>query len=396
MVRRMEADPRLGLLQTVPRIIGRRTLFGRMIQFSSFFYAPVFSRGVAALQGAEGPFWGHNALVRVRAFAQSCGLPKLQGAPPFGGDILSHDTVEAAMLARGGWQVRLDPDLDGSYEEAPANMIDYAKRDRRWCQGNLQHTRVLAAPGLHFWSRLNLLQGVFGYLASPIWLLFLLASIIAPQVAPAPVYFVSGSPFPRFPHPETEMGLALLFGVFALLLLPKVLLVLRAVLVGEAQSFGGDAAACGSAVLEFLLASLLAPIHMMFQSRSVAQVLTGADFGWPAAERADGSLAPLDCLRASWWMVVFGTASLGMAYWAAPMLVGWLLPVMLPLVAAPLLIWWTASISAGHGARRAGIFLTPVEISGEPVIAAAAAALETYRLPEDEQAPRAVPAPEAA
>ena len=379
MVRRMEAVPDLGLLQTVPRIIGRKTLFGRMIQFSANFYSPVFSRGVAALQGRQGPFWGHNALIRTRAFAATCGLPALAGKPPFGGEILSHDTVEAAMLARGGWRVRLDTDLDGSYEEAPANLIEYAKRDRRWCQGNLQHARVLAAPGLPFWSRVNLLQGIMAYLASPVWLMFLLASIAAPLFAPAPVYFVSGSPFPRFPHPETEKGLALLFGVVALLILPKALLLLRAVLTGGAKEYGGAGRASLSALYELLLASLLAPIHMMFQSRSVFQVLSGADFGWPSSEREDGSLDLATSARASWWMVLFGMATLVFAYHYAADLLVWLLPIALPLVLAPLVIWWTASPSAGAGARRRGVFLTPQEGREVPLIAAAAHALEGHR-----------------
>ncbi len=383
MVRRMEAVPDLGLLQTVPQIIGRRTLFGRMIQFSASFYSPLFSRGVAALQGRQGPFWGHNALIRVRAFAETCGLPALEGKPPFGGDILSHDTVEAAMLARGGWRVRLDPDLEGSFEEAPANLIEYAKRDRRWCQGNLQHSRVLGAPGLPLWSRLNILQGIFGYLASPVWLLFLIASVAAPLFAPPPVYFMSDSMFPRFPHPETEKGLALLFGVVALLILPKALLLLRAVVTGEAGPYGGRLRTAWSALLELLLASLLAPIHMMFQSRSVWQVITGADFGWPSSEREDGSLDLLTSFKASWWMCVVGMGTLGFAYYFVPSLVAWLSPVVMPLILAPIIVWWTASIVCGERARHRGIFLTPQEWREDAIIAAAHRALDFYSRPRE-------------
>ncbi len=383
MVRRMEAVPDLGLLQTVPQIIGRRTLFGRMIQFSASFYSPLFSRGVAAHQGRQGPFWGHNALIRVRAFAETCGLPALEGKPPFGGDILSHDTVEAAMLARGGWRVRLDPDLGGSFEEAPANLIEYAKRDRRWCQGNLQHSRILKAPGLPLWSRLNILQGIFGYLASPVWLMFLIASVAAPLFAPPPVYFMSDSLFPRFPHPETEKGLALIFGVVALLILPKALLLLRAVLTGEAGPYGGRVQAAWSALLELLLASLLAPIHMMFQSRSVWQVMTGADFGWPSSEREDGSLDFLTSLKASWWMSLVGMATLGFAYYFVPSLVAWLSPVVLPLILAPVIVWWTASIGSGERARHRGIFLTPQEWCEDATIAAARRALDFYSRPRE-------------
>uniref|UniRef100_UPI003BA8E3F8 glucans biosynthesis glucosyltransferase MdoH n=1 Tax=Stappia sp. TaxID=1870903 RepID=UPI003BA8E3F8 len=393
MVRRMEAVPDLGLLQTVPRIIGRKTLFGRMIQFSANFYSPVFSRGVAALQGRQGPFWGHNALIRTRAFAATCGLPALKGKPPFGGQILSHDTVEAAMLARGGWRVRLDADLDGSYEEAPANLVEYAKRDRRWCQGNLQHARVVMAPGLPFWSRINLLQGIMAYLASPVWLLFLTASVVAPLFAPTPVYFISGSLFPRFPHPETEKGLALLFGVVGLLILPKALLLLRSVVTRGAADYGGAARASLSALYELLLASLMAPIHMMFQSRSVFQVLSGADFGWPSSDREDGSLDWMTSLRSSWWMTVFGVATLVFAYYYAFGLLAWLLPVTLPLVLAPLVVWWTAAPAAGARARRNGLLLTPQELKDEPVIAAATCALAVYRSGEtDKDRPRSAAA----
>ncbi len=165
MVRRMQADPKLGLLQTLPRITGAQSRFGRAMQFAAGFYSPIFARGQAAMQGVTGPFWGHNALVRVRAFAQSCALPELSGPPPFGGHILSHDYVEAALLSRAGWSVHVDPDLGGSYEEGPENMIDFAKRDRRWCQGNLQHIRVISAPGLKAWSRFVFFQGILSYIA---------------------------------------------------------------------------------------------------------------------------------------------------------------------------------------------------------------------------------------
>jgi membrane glycosyltransferase len=160
MARRMDADPKLGLLQTLPKIIHARSFFGRAMQFSSSYLSPSFSRGVMLMQGDEGPFWGHNAIVRISAFAASCGLPELSGQPPSGGHILSHDYVEAALLTRSGWKVHLDPNIGGSYEEGPENLIEYAKRDRRWCQGNLQHRRLLLAPGLRIWNRFNFLQGI--------------------------------------------------------------------------------------------------------------------------------------------------------------------------------------------------------------------------------------------
>ncbi len=53
-------------------------------------------------------------------------------------------------------------------------MIENAQRDRRWCQGNLQHGLVLFAKGLRGVSRLHLALGICGYLSGPLWLAFLL------------------------------------------------------------------------------------------------------------------------------------------------------------------------------------------------------------------------------
>lgn len=367
MVRRMEADPRLGLLQSLPQIIGLNTLFGRLLQFATGLYGPFFARGLASVQGREGTFWGHNALIRTRAFAAACGMAPLTGKPPFGGHILSHDTVEAALLARDGWTVRLDPDLTGSFEEAPANLIDYAKRDRRWCQGNLQHSRILAAPRFRFWSRISILQGIFAYLASPIWLVFLLASLAAPLLASPPVYFDGRSLFPVFPHPETATALALLFGLVALLILPKLLLTIRVLMSGEARGFGGARGLVTSFLLEILLTSILAPIHMMFHCRSVIQVLTGADSGWPTADRDDGSLSPVACLSATWWMVLTGAGAIAFSHEYVPELFYWLLPVALPLVTAPLLVWLTSSIRLGRLTRKLGLFAVPTDTRPVPV-----------------------------
>src|SRR6201999_2471868 len=148
----------------------------RMQQFASSVYGPVFSAGLAWLQGPDGNYWGHNAIMRVRAFMAHGGLPRLPGKPPFGGEIMSHDFVEAALLVRAGWQVWMAPDLGGSFEAPPPSIVDHLKRDRRWCQGNLQHLRILFAQGLKMPSRLHLAMGIMSYLSSPLWLLLLIVS----------------------------------------------------------------------------------------------------------------------------------------------------------------------------------------------------------------------------
>lgn len=354
MAKRMDDDQRLGLLQTVPQVIHAQSLFGRLMQFSSAYLSPYFARGTALMQGEEGPYWGHNAIVRVSAFAASCGLPVLSGKPPAGGHILSHDYVEAALLSRAGWKVEVDPYLGGSYEEGPENLIEYAKRDRRWCQGNLQHRRVLAAPELKFWSRFTFVQGIMAYAASPLWLALLAASILAAALPS------------RYWWRDNETGIwVLAVAVAVALLLPKFLILARSTLGRRNQGFGGTIRAALSVISEVLLSTLLAPIMLCFQSKAVIEILLGLDGGWPATNRDEGRVSFSTAFAASWWVTVAGAVVLAIASAFASELVPWLLPVALPAIGAPLLI---AATSRGVTSRKPILFTTPSESAPAPVI----------------------------
>jgi membrane glycosyltransferase len=382
MARRLETDPDLGLLQTVPTIINARTLFGRSIQFAAAYLSPTFARGASLMQGREGPYWGHNAMVRMRAFAASCGLPELSGTPPFGGHILSHDYVEAALLSRAGWKVEVDPALKGSYEEAPDNLIEYAKRDRRWCQGNLQHGRLLFAPGLKFWSRFTFVQGIMAYLASPLWLVLLVASIAGALVPDLP------QALPGF-EPSTIPLWVLGLGVAAVLVVPKMLILVRGMLGGQNRRFGGTPMALLSVLGEIALSTLLAPTMLLMQSRAVVQVLFRLDGGWPATQRGQ-TLVPLgDALRASWWMAAMAAMALGATLLAAPGSALWLAPATLPAMLSPLLIWATS-----RPTRRTlpMLFRTEMEAAPSPVIIEQRAILAAWSVAPPAAEPRFAPA----
>ncbi|WP_088624700.1 glucans biosynthesis glucosyltransferase MdoH [Oceanicola sp. 22II-s10i] len=373
MIARMQADPNLGLLQTLPRILAARSFLGRALQFSAAFHSPVFTRGLARMQGATGPFWGHNAIVRVTAFAESCGLPALTGRPPFGGHILSHDYVEAALLARAGWTVTVDPTLDGSYEEGPENVLSYAKRDRRWCQGNLQHTRLLFAPGFRGWSRFVFLQGILAYVVSALWALFLVVSVLATIFAPEPNYFPDRYQlFPVFPDDRTREITALFLGIVGLLILPKLAIVAEAVMTGRARGFGGAARTARSVLAEVALTSLLAPVMMVYQTRAILQVLSGQDGGWPANARAEGRIALVAAVRAALWVSATGAGVLAAVWHFAPDLVLWLLPVGLPMLAAPVLIAVTSRPYEG------GLFAVPDRADPPAVFTAYLAVLDGW------------------
>ncbi|SFO29454.1 membrane glycosyltransferase [Cohaesibacter marisflavi] len=383
MIRRMEAEPRLGLLQTLPKIIRAETRFGRAMQFAASFYSPVFCRGLAMLQGKTGPFWGHNAIVRVQAFVQSCGLPVLQGMPPFGGHIMSHDYVEAALLARAGWIVRVDDDLEGSFEEGPENVIDHAKRDRRWCQGNLQHARIITAPGLKAWSRFVFAQGIMAYIAPLFWLVFLLVSILAPYFDVQPDYFPEANwPIPYIPPSMTFEALSLLVGIFGLLLLPKLLVAVKASLTGQASSFGGIGKVFVSTLFEVLLSSLIAPIVMLFTTRSVYQVLMGKDGGWPTNNRGDGQLSWRESFFASSWISLVGLCGLLVAYQLTPSILYWLLPVALPIAFAPVILWWSSRVGTNT------CFTVPADRNNPPIVDLHDALVEKWTLVKPKELPQ--------
>jgi len=358
MVNRMEADPELGLLQTVPKIIGAQSLFGRVIQFCANYYGPTYSSGLALLQGREGPFWGHNAIVRMNAFAASCGLPVLSGKPPHGGHILSHDYVEAALLARNGWKVRLDPDLGGSYEEGPENLVEFAKRDRRWCQGNLQHRRLLMAPGFHMWNRFVFLQGIMSYLGSPLWLMFLIFSMLDASILTQPSYISM-----RLLPASVLAGWALLGGTFVLLTLPKFLIVLRGALTGENRRYGGTFKVIASVLAEIALSSLVAPVMLAIQTRSVFQVLFGLDGGWPATRRSESRVRLGQAWVATSWLVVAGSIGLVIVLALAPASLAWALPVAGPMILAPLVI-----AGSSRSNVSSDLFVTEQERSPSPAI----------------------------
>ncbi len=198
----MERHPKAALIQTLPVLVNGRTLFARFQQFAGRIYGPLIAHGVAWWHGHDGNYWGHNAIIRVAPFAAHAGLPHIEGRKPFGGHIMSHDFVEAALMRRAGWSIHMVPGLPGSYEESPPSLIDFAARDRRWCQGNLQHLAVLPARGLHWVSRIHFLVGVGAYLSAPLWLLFLavgMALALQARFVPPDYFSKDFSLFPTWP-----------------------------------------------------------------------------------------------------------------------------------------------------------------------------------------------------
>jgi membrane glycosyltransferase len=388
----MERNPRLALVQTLPMIVNGRTFFARMQQFAGRVYGPVLAQGVAWWHGAEGNYWGHNALIRTSAFAAHAGLPHLGGGKPFAGAVLSHDFVEAALLRRGGWAVHMAPALSGSYEEGPPSLTDMLVRDRRWCQGNLQHGAVLPARGLHWLSRMHLLVGIGHYFTAPMWAMLMLAGLAIPLqqagfsldqphlegFTPA-LYWRGGDP---------ERFLWVFYFTMAVLLAPKVMGCVATLLQPELRrQCGGAIRIIGSAVLETVLAALMAPVTMYVQSRGVAEVLAGRDSGWETQRRDDGSVPLGSLVRRYAGLTVFGALSGVLAYLVAPALAAWMAPVVLGMVLSVPINVLTSSPAVGQYLRERGWLRIPEESAPPDVLARALSLRGTPDAATSEQAP---------
>lgn len=367
MTRLMEAHPELGILQTAPRIMAADTLFGRLIQYAQSLYGEPYMAGLNYLQMGDATFWGHNAIIRLAPFIEHCGLPVLPGRTR----ILSHDFVEAALMRKAGFWVWLLPVNSGSYEETPPTLIDFLKRERRWCQGNLQHFWLLFARNLKRQSRLHFFHGMLGYLASPLWLSFLLlatalSSPLGAPPRPALPLTAAVKQVARAMTTEADKhAIALLAVTLGLLFVPKLLITGRVFLSRSASRFGGRLRLLLSCVLDTILFSILAPIAMLFRSRFVWAAVSGKGVKWVAQRRrsAEGidwrepilTFASVTAIAIGWGLLAWNLSHVFFV-WISPVLCGMVLSVPFAIFTASNNLPW--------------ILVTPEESDPPPILRA--------------------------
>ena len=372
MVQLMQANPKTGIIQAPPMCLNGRSLFARVQQFAGKIYGPIVSAGLAYWQVGDSNYWGHNAIIRVDAFIKCCGLPVLKGKAPFGGHILSHDFVEAALIRRGGWAAWLLPELKGSYEECPPTMIDFATRDRRWCQGNMQHLKVLVSKGLHPVSRVHFTIGVMSYLSSPIWLCFLMVGtmiVLGRGIFP-PVYFEDvRTLFPVWPIFDKIGTIALFALSMFMLIFPKFLgLVIYLKDNKDKKKLGGWFGAIKSVFVEIFFSALSAPIMMMFQSKFVFDIFAGNDAGWSAQNRGDHGTSWGEAFRRHIWHMLLGIGSLIVIWFYARSIFWWMLPVTVGLVLSVPISVLSSRVSAGKWFENHKYFIIPEETEAPQIL----------------------------
>ncbi len=362
MAQLMQFNPTTGIIQAPPQIVNAESFFARMHQFTGKVYGRIITAGLAYWQAWDSNYWGHNAIIRTKAFIDSCGLPVFKGKAPFGGHILSHDFVEAALIRRAGWLAWMLPELKQSYEECPPTMLDFAARDRRWCQGNLQHIRILLSQKLHPVSRIHFIVGIMSYLSSLLWCLFLLfgIGIAVWRYFYPPAYFTQVKElFPAWPV-FNVWGTLTLFGISMLMLFfPKILGIVF-VFGKSAKRFGGRVGLCLSFITECLFSALTAPIMMLFQSKFIVEILLGMDSGWKTQNRADDTPWRLG-LRRHGIQTLIGIGVTLLVYKYANALFYWTLLITAgPMLSIPLSVL-SSRVSTGRRFKKMGIFITPEE-----------------------------------
>ena len=365
LVRRMEARPKIGILQTHPGIVRAQTLYARMQQFSNRLYGRVFAAGMGIWQQGSSNYIGHNAIIRIEPFMKNCRLPRLPWREPLGGQILSHDFVEAALMRKAGFEVRWIYDLEGSYEEGPANLIESARRHRRWCQGNLQHAWLLFNRSLLLLNRCHFLLGILAYASSLLWFCFLLLStLVVVQFERSSLSLIPVASFIPFLNiPLALEGAAIFSFTFFMLFSPQIFSFLELWLnPSRRRAFGGGWQALGSILLEASLSILQAPLFMLWHALFVITIPWGKGITWTSQSRAqESTLAWRDAVRTHGWQTGLGLIWMVVAYSYNKMFLLWMTPILIPLIFSIPLNLVLSSARVGRRLRRWGILLTPEE-----------------------------------
>ncbi|RZL01084.1 MAG: glucans biosynthesis glucosyltransferase MdoH [Rubrivivax sp.] len=348
LVRIMQVEPRIGILQTLVTGLPSSSPFARIFQFGMRLGMRSYTLGAASWQGDCGPYWGHNAILRLAPFTAHCQLPVLPGKAPLGGHVLSHDQLEAVLMRRAGFEVRVLPDEDGSWEENPPTLSEFIRRDLRWCQGNVQYLQLLNLPGLRPISRAQLWLAIAMYTGAPAWLGLIALGLLR----------------------QAPVNLALFKVMLAITVTmtfaPK-LATLADVLLrpGLRRDHGGTVRVLVSAALEAVFSMLMAPISAVSVTLFMLGLPFGREIGWTSQQRDAAGMALSAAARQFCLHTVLGIG-LGVAFWHV----------------FPTTVWWWAPFVAG----LVGSIPFAV-LSADPRLGRVLAASGLCRIPEEARLP---------
>jgi membrane glycosyltransferase len=380
MVRTMQRHPRLGILQSL--VVGMPTVspFARIFQFGMRLGMRSYTLGSAWWQADCGPYWGHNALVRLQPFIKHCDLPVLPGDGPLGGHILSHDQVEAVLMRRAGYEVRVLPDEGGSWEENPPTLVEHMRRDLRWCHGNMQYWRLLAMPDLQPVSRMQLVLAILMYLGSAAWVGLMTLSVLRAGIAEDPSQIFRAEP-----------GMVLLAIILVMVFAPKIATVVDVLASRDSRrAFGGSFSIVSSTLGEAVFSALLAPVLALAHTRFLLGLPFGRAAVWAVQRRSTHRVTPGEAAARLWPQTLFATAMFVWLLVTAPLMLLGFLPFLVGAVLAIPIAVLTSWAGLGIAlASRSGLWRIPDET-------APAAELRAIRLPALRRSRQALAATRAA
>jgi membrane glycosyltransferase len=363
LARAMDANPQVGLIQTAPQIVRGTSVYQRLLQFSTHTLGPIFAAGSNFWHLAGGNYWGHNAIIRLAPFMEHCVLPELPGVTAADRHILSHDTVEAALMQRAGYQVWFAYDEPGSYEEGPPNLTESLKRDRRWCQGNLQHFWFLFASRIGFTNRIHIFFGLMAYLSAPLLVLFITLNALDFYWKQKYAFYSAQIAYAG----DAWWTSFLLLGLTLVLLFASKIFGLLHTL-RRARQFGGVLALLIGSLLEALTSILLAPIMLWFYTQFIVLAALGLRVNWKTQNRSDSSIPLGQACREYGLLPVVGAAiTIVTLYWT-PLLTLWLSPILAGWLLAIPLVMLTSSDRLGTWLRKHRIFNIPEESDSPEIL----------------------------
>ena len=355
MVRIMQKNDNLGILQSLVVGLPSDSAFTRVFQFGMRMGMKSYTLGSAWWQADCGPYWGHNALIRMKPFIDHCHLPKLPGNGPLSGWILSHDQVEAVYMRRAGFECRVLAEEGGSYEENPPHILEFIRRDLRWCHGNMQYFKLLREPRLHFTSRVQLLLAILMFIGSPAWMLFVVvatSAFIFPQVG---IEMVAVGP-----------GYLLFAIIMTMIFAPKIASIADVFLRADLRkAFGGSGAIAIGSLFEIVFSMMLAPIMAIANTIFLFKLFVlGKAKGWTSQSRQAQSLGFETTALHLWPQTLFGLAGFTCVLGVGEVGLAGLL-VCLPVFVGPLMAipfgMSSSHVMFGEVAARAGVWQLPEE-----------------------------------
>lgn len=369
LVRLMQTNPRLGILQGLVVGLPSTSALARIFQFGMRLGMRSYTIGSAWWQGDCGPYWGHNAAVRLKPFIEHCALPILSTDGAQDRHILSHDQIEAALMRAAGYEVRVLPEENLGWEENPPTLIEFIRRDLRWCQGNMQYWRFLVQPGLSAVSRYQLALAIVMFIGSPAWMGILALTVLLFFFADPSASFMRG-----------DAGMALFVWVLAMWFAPKIATAVDILLRPDfRREFGGTALFVTNYWIEMAYSILLVPILWFGHTIFLIKLLFGREIGWIGQTRDDHTVPLSLAFRSLWPHTLFGVVALGALAMTKPAAI----PYVAFLAAGLAFAIPFAMVTAWP---RVGAFCVRVGIGRLPEETAPPAALRALALPAVETA----------